>query len=132
MRAWLSSGPRQAGLGPRPWARIEGERHCCLESQKTAVWYTYSVDGTQYGGATTDLPHLSADQVQEAVELHKSVPVHYDPQRPQISVLDPGFMRAGAIWLLGGFLYVGVGIAGIWRLLGLKRDVGQVRLRHAA
>jgi len=117
---------------PTTPARIEGLRHCCLESQRTAVWYTYFIHGIPYSGAAIDLPQLSADQVKEAVEFHKFVPVHYDPRRPEISVLDPGFAGSRLIWLLGGLLYLGGGVVGLWVLLGLKQDVGRGRLAQAA
>jgi hypothetical protein len=78
------------------------------------------------------LPDLSTDQVEQAIKLHKSVRVHYDPQRPEISALDPEFMRAAAIWLLGGLLYFWLGVASAWNHLARTRILPQPQLRHAA
>jgi hypothetical protein len=57
----------------------------------TGVEYTYAVKGETYHDYTWDLPHLSYKGLRQTLSRGEHIAVHYNPQQPSISILDPGF-----------------------------------------
>jgi hypothetical protein len=117
---------------PTAPAAIHAVRPTHFGSRRIEAQYSYRVAGISYGGTAVDLPDLSAGQLYDAARLGKPISVHYNPQSPEISVLDPGFTVAALVWALGGLQYVGLGIAGMWVILGVEARRRRARLRHVA
>ena len=117
---------------PTTPGRIQMVRHYCLGNRQIAVWYSYYLDGVHYESTTVDLPHLTVDQVYEAAKHGESLPVHYDPHRPEISVLDPGFVATRAVWFLGAILCFSWGFAWMRNQSARNHSVSNDRLCHAA
>jgi Protein of unknown function (DUF3592) len=117
---------------PTTRASIRTVRSSSFGNRRIVVRYSYRVAGVSYDGTAVELPHLSTSELYDAANSGQPVPVHYDPQSPEVSVLDPGFTWTAVIWSLGGLQYVGLGIAGMWVILGLEARRRRVRLRHAA
>jgi hypothetical protein len=54
------------------------------------VTYTYDVADRTFQGSSRDLPHYSNAELRVASAAGRTLPIHYRPDHPEISVLDPG------------------------------------------
>ncbi len=54
------------------------------------VTYTYEVGDQAFRGSTRDLPRYSNAELRVASAAGHTLPVHYQPEHPDVSVLDPG------------------------------------------
>ena len=86
------------------------------------VQYSYSVDGTPYSGGKVSFGDYGGEQkhAREIVGRYpkgKAVDVYYDPEKPEMAVLEPGATRSsylilgiGLVALIGGIAaYFGMG-----------------------
>lgn len=80
------------------------------------VHYSYSVDGAPYSGAKVSFGEYGgkekdARQIVKRFPKGKSVDVYYDPEKPEMAVLEPGATKASYLFLGIGLVSFIVGIA---------------------
>jgi hypothetical protein len=125
------------GLSSRNWPTAEGritfssmdvrqssDEDGTSTTYGAAVVYSYNVFGQEFQGARrtfTDVRTSSAKRTQRILERYpqgSSVTVYYHPEKPSLSVLEPGvgwFSYVGAIFVLGLLV---VGIRGVLGVIG--------------
>ena len=84
-------------------------------SKKARIFYRYAVNGQTYRGDVVSFGRLFLDDQSEWVARYPQsamVDVHYDPQDPGVSVLEPG-LGSSPTWLIFGGL--GLIAYGAWR-----------------
>ncbi len=117
-RSW----PQVTGYVSEAWIREETQTRGADDTEwRTSYWpeirYTYQVAGKTYtgtqiqlGGAEGLAHRRDAEAVLAAYPPGAMVTVHYDPQRPDIAVLEPGKATALGARAALGLLFLGVAL----------------------
>ena len=74
------------------------------------VTYTYDIGEKTFQGSSRDLPHYSNAELRVAAAAGRTVPVHYQPAHPEVSVLDPGLTWKRALFFIPLLAVTFVGI----------------------
>ena len=90
-----TSWPRVEGTVSESYVSESYSRTNRRTSYRPNIYYTYSVGGTPYGSYTIafGLATSSSVAAEDAVRRYpraSAVQVYYDPDRPQVAVLEPG------------------------------------------
>lgn len=115
----------QRGQASESWPNVQGEviseRHR-LRKNRYSIFYAYEVDGVRYENSRVNFQNDKASK-KEMVERYDKgarLPVYYDPQDPDESVLVPGAKASGlAIRIVAGLFCLGLGLF-FWRALKPK------------
>jgi hypothetical protein len=79
------------------------------------VTYEYAVDGTEYNCSTVSFGQYGSSSRNHALQIvnrypvGKTIEVHYDPDRPESAVLEPGVSFSS---------YLGLGLGGVFAVVG--------------
>ena len=93
------------------------------------ISYVYLVGGKEYTGNVVFFSQYGTggpSGVQEIVDRYpegKRVSVYYDPQDPQLAVLERGLQWASLALIVIGFIFAGVGLVGFlyWDILNKQK-----------
>ena len=86
-------------------------------SYHAKVVYRYEVEGAEYTSDTVSFGEHGTDKPGPANEIVKRYPkdgevkVHYHPQKPETSVLEPGVTWSSYLILGFGLVFIGGGVA---------------------
>jgi hypothetical protein len=119
------------GFASRSWPSTEGvvdesriDTQVVRKDKKKhdlVIRYHYTVDGIAYQHDKAQFldnvfyPKTSKQKVVAAFQAGQTVRVYHSPSNPQMAVLMPGFPVVTFVGgLLLGFLFLGIGLAGLW------------------
>lgn len=123
----LINNARQSEQWPQTNAQIASARVAFLEgpvAQGNSLWipevsYTYQIDGNSYQGSQIRFAHLdfrrrgARQRAQEVINPYANFPtvvVHYKPDQPEVSVLEPGLTLRSFSLITDaiGFFFIGL------------------------
>ncbi len=117
----ISSDIRQSSEWERKGIKTGRDRTLYLPN----ILYNYEVKGNQYRsyrvfieGAVDYLGRGNARRIVNRYPPGKNVSVHYDPENPQMAVLETGIKFTHLLFPATGILFI---LLGLWALLGKSK-----------